>query len=288
MFHYCEVFMRVLLLAMALNVVTTLPAAASWHLVSCGADRVDEWARHRRVLLEATVESPHYLPKPFPRNSAEVIEDYRYELRRLWPTRADVPENMRSIYDGVQSNALRFDVVQVENWMPERCGRQSERSRDYLIRLTRMADGVELGRTTLGDDGFWMVQVPAGKREPSESIDENRAGFMELAEALERVHADFGVEGREPQYVSVAGAPLRCESFAPCVAFRVGDDVYLVSPKLELVRLPAGARRVDKEMGTGPRMSAVGRLGLGPDEGVISLGGEAFAVAHRVGRLQRR
>jgi hypothetical protein len=275
-------------LAILFSLVVSAPATAAWNLAPCGHERMDAWAQHERVLRDATPGSLHYVPKPFPRNSGEVIEDYVYELRQLWPTRDEVPDDMREIYDGVESNSVRFEVVPVENWTPLRCARQTEWTLFYLIRLIKIADGVELGRTTLTDDGFLAVQMPAAAEKTSTSSDEKSSELLGLEKALARIRSEYGIVGREPQYVAVAGVPLRCEAITPCVAFRAGADTYLISPRLEVVVLPSGARRLDKEMSQRPdKMAVVAALHLNSDEAVVSLGGEAFAVARLVGRLRK-
>lgn len=270
-------------LAIGLMLLSPGPSTASWTLVPCDRTHAAQWQAHERTVRRAQPGSLHYRPKPFPKNSEELIEDFLYEYHRIFDNPAEVPADMRRIYDGIQQNTLRFEVVRVENWTPLRCGKREESPFDYLIRIFSVVDGVELARMTVSDSGYIRDMSVATEKQPHHS-------WPVLNDVLARVRSDVGIQGTIPQYVLLVGWPRMCDYGAPCVAFRWGADTYIMSYRRELFLIPAAARRLstERELKNPDKSVAIAALGLKPSEGIISLGGTVFAVARRVEPKQDR
>lgn len=264
-------------------------SAASWNLAPCSDEHVANWHTYERALRSAEPGSLHYLPKPFPKSSQEIIEDFVYQYRRTWDYASEVPSEQSSIYEGIQQNALRFEIVKVENWTTLRCGKREELAFYHLIRMFRGLDDSELGRAVLTDSGFIAEISTSTEKERTASADERNRVFPPLKDTLARVKSDFGIAGSTPQYVTVFSIPRMCEPYAPCVAFRAGRDTYVRSYRGDLFRVAASGRRVStqRELKRPDKMTeALAALGLRVDEGVVSLGGSLWAVARKVERGQ--
>ena len=252
-------------------------AAEGWGLADCAPDRAEVWQRSREEMAEAKPGSPIYVPKPFPRSDAEVIEDYLYQYSDIWADTkpAELAPVERRVFEGIEAGALRFEVARVENWTPLRCNTERERKVSYLVRIFD-ASGAEIARTALEQSGLFVATATAPETE------EALAPLHGLDQAPELVSSRFNVTGAVPQYVETFGT-LRCPVLAPCVALRAGDDVLILrGEELFEIRAAAEFLSLSRELATQEAKEAHLRTLDEARERLVSLGGDAFAVAQKL------
>lgn len=202
-------------------------AAQPWIPVECKARNEALRSKFARELHEAKRDSHLYVPKPFPRTDAEVVEDFKYGYAQMFKGMepAQIPQEDWSLYTGIQKNSLAFKIVRVENWAPDRCGGQ-QRDFYYLLRISDAASGQEIARATVNQSGLlggWGAPPDPAAFEGTPFRSSISPG---LREALARVQARFGIKGTRAQYVTTWGTP-QCALPVPCVAFQAGGKSYL-------------------------------------------------------------
>ena len=258
--------------------------AGAWPIAECGSEQATAWAAYESSVRAAKPGSPLYLPKPFPKTRAEILKDYLYQYHSIWSdTPSDqLPPDELPVFQSIQQNSVRFEIVPVENWTTMRCNRQQKDASYNLIRIFDSESGAELARTALSASGFILVTVNATEEQRSEPLAKQQGRLMKLDAALAKAKGEFKVTGTGAQYVSTFGT-LRCRPFAPCIAFRNGADSYIFSSEGELFRLGANGRRLalGKDMKSPEAATAV-LQSLGATERLMSLGGQALGVVQRV------
>jgi len=261
----------------------TAPAAA-WTLVDCPPEVVKTWAPQETALRTATAGSALYLPKPFPRNRDEVIADYLHEFQRLLKDTppASLPKGAAAVLEGMRKGTLRYDVLRIVNWSPTRCVKERRLDAYHLLRVLDGRSGLEITRSVLDESGRLTVISTTMEDERTDSRERQEVRLRPPGAALRDGKARFKVRGESPQYVTTFGT-LRCTTFAPCLAFRGGRHVYLVSYDGDLFEIDQKGRRLEmgKDIGS-PELNDPILKSLGPEGRVVSLGGKVFATARRV------
>ncbi len=268
-------------------------AAAPWGLADCQPPDSQKWLALKEEIRHAKPGSPLYLPHPFPKTDAEVIADYLYQYQEMWNDTppSQVFEEEKDVLAGVKQGTLRFEIVRVENWTPMRCTRHNKKTEfDFMLRIFESATGIELARTALDDAGYIAMSANATAQERSQPVSQQRQSLKSLAEGLRLLEQEFGVRGDAPQYVYTWGVGgLRCQTVAPCIAFRDGDKTYLLNYRGEWFTIPAQRRRLfqDQELATSESRDRL-LQSLAPEERLISLGGQEYAIAHEVKRTSKQ
>lgn len=269
-----------------LALVATSAAAQPWTPSPCRVAFEGRWAQYARTLREAEPGSPLYVPKPFPRTDAEVLEDFRYACTKLWSgTRPEkIPADERALFAGVRANSLTFRVERVENWTPTRCLPERRRDFHFLLHIHDTRTGVEVGRFVLNQDGLpsgWTTR-PTSTATSAKAL---RREAPRLEAALEKARSRFGVEGSRAQYAATYG-DLGCTLVAPCVAMQArgtsyllqGDDLFELGPMSRGLSLDA--------MNDPARRSAFERT-LDPSrERLVSVGADRWVVARRLAPVE--
>jgi hypothetical protein len=269
--------------AFALLFLAAVPAPA-WNLVECPPEVVETWALPDQFLRDAKPGSPLYLPKPFPRGKDEVLADYVYEFQRLLKDTpaASLPNGAAGVLEGLRKGTLRYDVLRIVNWSPTRCGKERRLDAYHLIRVLDGRSGLEITRSVLEENGRLGVISSTMDDERGDSLQRQATRLRPPEEELRSVAARFKIRGEAPQYVTTFGT-LRCPNVTPCLAFRGGGHVYLVSYEGELFEVDPKGRRLEmgKDVGT-PEMNEPILKSIGPEGRLVSLGGKVFTTARRV------
>jgi hypothetical protein len=252
--------------------------ANAWSLVPCGADHKEEWGRFQRELRSAKPGSPVYVPHPFPRKEAQVVENFVYQHTEVWrDTEAEhLPPLEKRLFSAIAEGNVRFEILRVENWTPHRCSPRGRRSFFYLVRVYETVSGLEITRASLHDDGLlFMLQ----HRPLEPELSQFPLTFPDLKKGLQRGESVLGPNLSEPQYVATIGA-LRCDPLAPCIAFRHAEGIVLLHrrglyrlefPRVKLsmrqdLQPPEHRKRLVKELENRGRR-------------LVSLGGDALTTA---------
>jgi hypothetical protein len=280
--------MRCLILA-AIASVLLLDRGASaqpWRPSSCKGRFDKSWKSFAKSMGEAKPGSPIYAPKPFPKDQAEVMEDFRYAYSQMWKrTRwTDLPLEERALFKAVQNDTLGFRVERVENWTPTNCLAEHQKDFFFLLYVTDTASGDEVGRFVINQNG-----LASGWAVPPSEKDFRAAAFKaarapRLAEAVARIKARFGIQGMRPQYVATYGT-LECPIVAPCVAVQSGKKSYLLKGA-ELFELNALSPTHSLAEMNDPALQAGVRQSLAVREALVSLGAERWAVVTKVPQIR--
>lgn len=249
-------------------------AAQAWIPRECPNRFEQTRAEFARLMREAKPGSPIFAPKPYPVDDAQVIEDFEYAYFFMWKG-VKIPKDELPLYQAVQSGSVKYRIRRVENWSPNRCDPRQQRDHLFLLDLFGTADDRHIARATLTQPGFlgaWFLMAsPAHSKLLEEAL-------PALAQAVRQVREGFGVNASSPQYVTTWG--LRCADYAPCMAFRSADRVYLLHQG-ELFQFgPASKVRKQRPPGLG----SLSRAELAENEALISLGRAHWVVARKVPR----
>jgi hypothetical protein len=271
------------LAAAALLVLATVPVSA-WTLVECPPEVVQTWKLPDQDLRDAKPGSSLYLPRLFPKGKEEVLADYTYEFQRLlkdmWA--ASLPKGAAAVLEGIRQGTLRYDVLRIVNWSPTRCVKARRLDVYHLIRVIDGRSGLEITRSVLDESGHLGVISSTMEDERGDSLQRQATRLRPPEEEMRSAASRFKIRGEAPQYVTTFGS-LRCPNVTPCLAFRGGGHVYLVSYQGELFEIDPQGRRweMGRDVGT-PEMNEPVLKSLGPEGRLVSLGGKVFTAARRV------
>lgn len=204
-----------------------------------GRGNIDKaWADYREAVQKAQPGSPLYAPHPYPRNDQQVIDNFRYAyFERLF--RGVAPEKLppkeRPIYNALTANALRVEIIKVENWDLSRC--TADRPHPYynLLRFFDSATGAEIARSEQYDSGLMASYRHISSKE----------SLPALADLSALLRTRFGrtLPIEQSQYVMMAGLPS-CGERHPCIAFKSQGQIYLVDDGNLLYQVDAAAPRI--------------------------------------------
>jgi hypothetical protein len=250
-------------------------SASAWTLVDCPPEIVKTWAPQEQAFRAAKPGDPLYLPRPFPKTTEEVLEDYRYDFQRLLKDTPapSLPQGAAAVLEGMRKGTLRYDVLRIVNWSPTRCLKERRLDAYHLIRVFDGRGGWEITRSVLDESGRLTVIT---------STLEGGRNLRSPAEELRSAASRLKVQGQDPQYVTTFGT-LRCTNITPCLAFRNGGRVYLDSYDGNLFEIDLKGRRLEmgKDIGT-PEMNEPVLKSLGAEGRLVSLGGRVFVTARKV------
>ena len=275
--------MRMIMKAALLAGALAAPAstAFAWNLAPCSVAVLQRRAEAARELRAAQPGSLKYVPKHFPRNGAELVENYRYHILSSWKhiDGAAMSSEQRALLDGLRNNTVAIKVERVQNWGIRRCGDPGSGDSYHLLRISDRASGREIARAALHESG---VVEQTGFAGPS---DKPLASLAEVATDVERT---VGASAQSPVYVTSTGT-LRCDALMPCVAVRARDSVFLTTPDGELFEIPARRRVLSfkNDLGTNENRARTQQDLAARGEVVTSLGGDQFVVVERRGRIAK-
>jgi hypothetical protein len=251
---------------------------APWALATCGPRDPGQWEKHANKIRHAWPGTEHYLPKPFPKTAKDVIEDYRYQYRKLRSKVRSPDPQEAAVQDAFRTGSIRVEVLRVETWSPLRCALRGENPYSYLLRTFHSRTGVELSQTILDWTGELAQISNTSPEQRAEPIESQQKRLPSPEDVLRDFTATFHLTGQDPQYVTTWGT-LECMPTVPCVAFRQGEDVYIVSLRGEgTFKVPGDGKRFVMKTDVIDRTI----LPTSTDERLVSIGGRVFAVAHKV------
>jgi len=230
--------MRKLIAILILLTLTGAPATP-WTLASCGADNETSWQAFEKAVREAKPGSPIYVPKPFPRDEAEIVEDFVYQLTSILPSSAhdSTTSDEDQVLDSIRSGEARFEILKVTNWTPLRCAEKRKREYYYLLRIYDPETKVEIARAAMNYDGLFEKMQFSNTRTESLPL----RPMAELQAAARDVSTLHAVTLGDAQYITTWGT-LRCDLLDPCVSFRRQNEVYIFKD-LRLYRAHVGGAR---------------------------------------------
>jgi hypothetical protein len=235
-----------------------------------------QWEKHANEVRRAWPGTEHYLPKPFPKTADDVAEDYRYQYRKLRSKWRSPDPQEAAVLGAFRAGSIRVEVRRIETWSPLRCSRSAENPYYHLLRIFDSRTGVELSRTVLHWTGELAMISNTSPEQRAEPVESQRKRLRPPEDVLLDIAAELHLTGKDPQYVTTWGT-LECMLTVPCVAFRQGQDVYIVSMREEGVfKVPGNGKRFVM------RNNVIDRKvleTLGADERLVSMGGRVYAVA---------
>lgn len=255
-----------------------------WTPSECGPEVAQDRQGHARRMLEAAEGSPLYAPKPYPKRTDDVVEDFRYAFLTIKGDNdlSEAPPEERLLYEGLQSGELKFTVQRVEDWSLGRCRGRRANAVDYLIRVFRSDGETEIARATVMEDGL----LGAYQYRPEDETIQARWGKVLRSPEATRAElaSKLGVQASRAQLVQTSGT-LQCPLLEPCVALHADGRELLVNKQGEVYEVRAEAQRFTRREATHPSTrSAVAEGRWEGEERLVSIGNE-FAVARRIGLI---
>lgn len=273
-------------LTVALWAIAATTVAQPWIPVECSKRHEENWRRFAAAIRRADPGSPIYVPKPFPANHAEVIEDFEHgyiSVMRKGDQLQDVPVEERPLFTGIQNRTLRYEIRRVENWSPTRCLPEQQDDHNFVLDIYDRGTGKKIARGSVNHSGFlasWQMATLANGE-----INFIERGVRSLEEALAKARSTFGVKGRDAQWVMVWGS-YRCTDVTPCPAFRSQGKTYLLFDQ-DLFEFEASSPAYSRSKATGlHNWARIRREHDYEKERVISVGADHWVVARRVPPLQ--
>jgi hypothetical protein len=273
---------RLILTVVAAAFFATTTASA-WNLSQCSATDLTKRSSYSSKLRHALPEDRAYVPKPFPENNAQVIEDFNYQFRflRSVQTPAQMRPQEKQLLSLLNSNHLTTDVIPVENWSGRRCLGPRDGDRMYLLRFYDARTHAEVARATLQDSGLMDVTA---YREPNVQPAWWTIPIPAADDVAKTVGALVGEHLINAQYVTTYGT-FECDALLPCVAMRAPstNTTYIADQLGHVVTLPTNAKRFSRahDLAQIEDMDRVKRT-LAPGQKLLSLGGDAYAVVEKI------
>jgi hypothetical protein len=258
-----------------------LAQGSPWFLDGCDASYQTKADHLRQEMLKAQPGSDVYVPKPFPRTNADVVADFEEQARATFspPPGEKAPSPIGGLLARLDAGTVRFEVVPVAEWRPERCRPNwGKTDRSFLLRLYDSATGKELSRASLAENGLLSVVGAPGAGGKLGMNDHD----IEPLDTAKGVAGQLGLPATGFQYVSVASPTILCHETAPCIAFRAAGIAYLYrSGKLFQLATDrpgvAGLTTLDLMREGAARRSAAGAVRSG--EHFVTVGANHLAIA---------
>ena len=257
--------------------------AQAWNLSQCSETALSKRASYSSALRHALPKDRAYVPKPFPANNTQIVEDFSYQFRylRSVQTAEQMRPQEKQLLSLLNSNQLVINVVPIENWSGRRCLGPRDGDRMYLLRFYDVRTHAEVARATLQDSGLMDVTA---YREPNVDPAWWTIPIPAADDVARNVGALVGERLLDAQYVTTYGT-FQCDALLPCVAMRAPstNTTYIADQSGHVVALPTNAKRFSRahDLAQIEDMDRVKRT-LAPGQKLLSLGGDAYAVAEKV------
>jgi hypothetical protein len=215
-----------LILAACFAVAPAFAEGSPWFLDGCDASYQRKADHLRQEMLKAQPGSDVYVPKPFPRTNADVVSDFKEQVRSTFSPQPGekAPPAIGDLLARLDAGKVRFEVVPVVEWRPERCrSKWGKTDRSFLLRLYDSATGRELSRASIVENGLLSVVGAPGADGKLGMRDHD----IETLDAAKGVANQLGLPATGFQYVSMASPSILCQETAPCIAFRASGIAYL-------------------------------------------------------------
>ena len=264
--------MKKFALLILINVVAVATSAQPWSLAPCAQADLTRRGAVEKSIRMAPSKSLRYVPIPFPALQRDIEGNYRYWLLNHWGKESNghLQSDQKVMLDGLAADRFRFEIVRVENWGIRRC--QDPHSGDfyYLLRIFDRLSSKEFARAAM---------FPSGALEQTGFLSEADAPVLSLEATRESLQRQYGIAAHSAQYVATIGE-LRCDVLAPCIASRSKGSVYIATPRGDVFEFAEASRKFSykDDLGNGRRA----KQSLNGAGAAVSIGGDAFAAAHRV------
>jgi len=267
--------MKPFILALGLLAAVSSSALAKpWSLQSCstGGAAAQARAEYRTQVESAAPDTPLYTPHPYPTTDDQVIEDFLdYHLRAFSQTPVErIPEADRRLLDVVQSGDARYEVFDVSNWTPLRCGDRKSREIFHVIRIFDRTTDKELARVSVDDAGH----VARLRHKPT---DQTLAPIPSLAETVASVRARTGLKPVDAEYIATWGTP-GCDEVSPCIALRNAQQAFVTrGPQRTVFRFETAGPGISLSKDLTPEKRGQVLLDVkGHGQGLLSVGADVF------------
>jgi len=267
--------LRISLLLLLGSSAMAADSKRDWALGPCNeAELAESRARAEARVRAAEKGSAEWVPYPFPTMPEQIVENVLASHRRAFSEIAspELPEADRQFLALADEGGLRWEIVRVADWTPNRCDPRMPHDGDWIVRFFA-ADGEEVTRVLVHDNGLVgrLRHASASYRFPP----------LPPLRAPEGLGGELSTDERASgQYVTLWG-PLACDALTPCPAWRFGDGVVVLREG-EWLRVEGDSERIsfaldlagEGKAATVERLARAGRQ-------LISLGGDLWVAAER-------
>ena len=217
-----------------------------------------------------------YVPKPFPKTDAQVLENFRYFYGQIWKDEGSVPDDEIQLYQEYRDHTLHLTIDRVSNWSPHRCNALRPRDFFFVVRAFS-ASGSELARFAFHPSGMLSRYVTIPATASKEQLENGRFPSTEELSQVARQRLGFHLDGMQRVHLFAQG--VNCDVLAPCVVGTNGGERYLIQTAggLAFYRLDAETEHIPLQEGRG----ALHSLAPDGDAAMVTVGDE-WVVIHRV------
>jgi hypothetical protein len=262
--------------------------AFAWNPEVCNGNDFAGRARFEAFMRAAKPGDPVYVPKPFPHNNNEVIEDFFQQAQDKVnrPSAPFLEPGQRALRRAMEQGTLHIGIVREANWRNYRCALYRSGETVYLLRLYDTATGTEIARAAIEESGLMnAIMYPLDRTTPIWS-----KPLLTLPEAEQLLNSAVG-KVVDVQYATSHGT-IGCDEWLPCVAGRlVGHDGYAIVSYNGIYTFDVGSRRIDQSASSAKDKASVGSSmrsfekvlhSLGPHEGLTTVGSNYDVIATKV------
>jgi hypothetical protein len=264
------VYLWIGLLSLAFQPVVA--QAQAWQAGGCPQALEPEIQAYEQSVRSAAPGSTVYVPKPFPTTASDVMIDAHYAYLRIYRDPAVLPKFERQFYSRLTAGQYAYRVDQVANWTPGRCRNGDRKLSYFLVTLRDLGSGRPIGRMALNPAGLLMEWAP----NPGSDL-------PPLSDYVGRVTAQFKLTPVKAQFATVWG-DLECISpLDPCLVFEANSNNYILATS-GLYVFQAGTQLAAADAAAIKNFAGYqsAKAKLAPDEALVSLTTEGWAVARKV------
>jgi hypothetical protein len=242
---------------------------------TCSADDLagrEQFEAHMRAQRPG---DPEYAPKPFPKNDAAVVEDFRQQVQFFLkgPKPPLIEGGRRALAQAIDQGTLHIGIVRISNWKSFRCWNYRSGETIYLLRLYDTTTATEVARATMEESGLiGGVMCPTDR---SNLVWSKPLPTLAQGEAILTAAVGPVVD---VQYAAGYGT-IQCDEWMPCVVGKLaGRDGYAFLTRSGIYQFEADSRRVDRSF----KARVEYRPALKPNERMMSLGAAHDVVVTKI------
>jgi hypothetical protein len=241
----------------------------------CGADDLAGRGQFEAHMRTQQPGDPVYTPKPFPKNNAEIVEDFLQQVQVfLNGTKPPLIEGgRRALAQAISQRTLHVGIVRESNWRNFRCTQYRTGETIYLLRLYDTMTATEVARVAMEESGLINgVMYPTDRANPFWS-----KPLPTLPEGETLLRAAVGPVV-DVQYAASYGS-VDCDELMPCVVGKLaGREGYALLSRSGIYEFDAASRRVDRRYSARHQNLPARK----PNERITSVGGTYDVVVTKV------
>lgn len=264
--------------------------ALGWNPEVCNGNDFAGRARFEALMRAAKPGDPVYVPKPFPHNNDDVIQDFYHQAQDQvsMPSATFLEPGQSVLRRAMDRGTLHIGIVREANWRNYRCALYRSGETVYLLRLYDTQTGGEIARATIEESGLMNgIMYPLDRTAPIWS-----RPLLTLPAAEQLLNSAVG-KVVDVQYTMSHGT-IGCDEWLPCVAGRlVGHEGYAIVSYNGIYTFDVASRRIDQSAASTTNdkksIEAAARSfenvlhSLGPHEGLTTVGRNYHVIVTKVG-----